>query len=66
MAKFMVGYSEEYYGVIYFEADSLEDAKRLIEDAEDDWDVLESAPGYYQKVRGGGFEFDTTYLEEVK
>jgi hypothetical protein len=66
MARFSVGYSEEYYGVIYFEADSLDDAKRIVAEACDDWDVIESVPGFYQKVCGGGFDFEWNAVEEVE
>lgn len=66
MAKFRVGYSEEYYGYVWFDADNIDDAKRIIEEAQTEWDVVEACPNFFQKVKGGGFEFDEISIEEVE
>ena len=64
MAQYRIPYSEEYYGYIFFEADSLEEAQALIK--RNDWFELEQNPGYYQKVRGGGYEtLQETEIEEL-
>lgn len=65
MATYRVPYSEEYYGYIYFEADSLEEAEAIVEEAEGNWDVLEETPGYFQKVKGGGWEIHPSEIEEI-
>ena len=66
MAEFRVPFTEEYYGIMFFEADNLEDAKQKLKDIEDegyaDW---ESLAGYYKKERGGGFEVWIDDVEEL-
>lgn len=65
MARFSIFYTEQAVREAVFEADSLEDAKRLIQ-AIDNGDVLFEDVVVEDSWQDGGYDFDVDTLEEVK
>lgn len=57
MARFRIGYSEEYVGHIYFEADSETKAQEMIDKINDGHAYWDDLPGFYQKTTNGQSEF---------
>lgn len=64
MPRFRVGFSEENYGYYYFDADNLQHAQELIEQAENYEIDIEELPSFNQKTNGGQWELQKP-LEEV-
>ena len=66
MAEFRVPFTEDSYGVMYFEADNLEEAKTILTDIQESgFYDYESLPGYFKKDRGNGFEVWIDDIEEL-
>jgi hypothetical protein len=62
--RFRIGFSQEQYGYYYFNAESVEEAKALIEQLEEGEIEAEELPSFYQKTNGGQHEWINP-LEEV-
>ena len=65
MPRFRIGFTEESYGYYYFDAPSIEDAQKLIAQAENFEIDLEDLPAFNRKTNGSQHEW-LDALEEVK
>lgn len=57
MPQFECAYHRTEYGVIYFEADSLEHAKELIEACRSEGESVSELPKVDVKIKGGDEEY---------
>jgi hypothetical protein len=63
MARYVVKYAEENYGIITFDANSKEEAENWVRQVEMGEQELEQLPNYSTKVKSASYSL--TNLEEV-
>lgn len=58
MAKFQANYTEESYGLILFDAENIQEARKLYNQLFDNEIFEDDLPGYFRREKSGQVNYD--------